>query len=57
MSKIVKIGNILIGGGNPVSIQSMTNTDTRNVKETVSQLKSLEEAGVDICLILRLLKL
>ncbi|MEI0685477.1 flavodoxin-dependent (E)-4-hydroxy-3-methylbut-2-enyl-diphosphate synthase [Brachyspira pilosicoli] len=48
MSKIVKIGNILIGGGNPISIQSMTNTDTRNVKETVSQLKSLEEAGVDI---------
>ncbi|SUW09171.1 4-hydroxy-3-methylbut-2-en-1-yl diphosphate synthase [Brachyspira pilosicoli] len=48
MSKIVKIGNILIGGGNPVSIQSMTNTDTRNVKETVNQLKSLEEAGVDI---------
>lgn len=48
MSKIVKIGNILIGGVNPVSIQSMTNTDTRNVKETVNQLKSLEEAGVDI---------
>ncbi|WIH87649.1 flavodoxin-dependent (E)-4-hydroxy-3-methylbut-2-enyl-diphosphate synthase [Brachyspira pilosicoli] len=48
MSKIVKIGNILIGGGNPVSIQSMTNTDTRDVKETVNQLKSLEEAGVDI---------
>ena len=48
MSKIVSVGNILIGGGNPVSIQSMTNTDTRNVKETVSQLKSLEEAGVDI---------
>ena len=48
MSKIVKVGNILIGGGNPVSIQSMTNTDTRNIKETVIQLKSLEEAGVDI---------
>ena len=48
MSKIVKVGNILIGGGNPVSVQSMTNTDTRNIKETVSQLKSLEEAGVDI---------
>lgn len=48
MSKIVSVGNMLIGGGNPVSIQSMTNTDTRNVKETVSQLKSLEEAGVDI---------
>ncbi|WP_157152093.1 flavodoxin-dependent (E)-4-hydroxy-3-methylbut-2-enyl-diphosphate synthase [Brachyspira sp. SAP_772] len=48
MSKIVSVGNILIGGGNPVSIQSMTNTDTRNVKDTVNQLKSLEEAGVDI---------
>ncbi|WP_277871908.1 flavodoxin-dependent (E)-4-hydroxy-3-methylbut-2-enyl-diphosphate synthase [Brachyspira pilosicoli] len=48
MSKIVKVGNILIGGGNPVSVQSMTNTDTRNIKETVLQLKSLEEAGVDI---------
>lgn len=48
MSKIVSVGNILIGGGNPVSVQSMTNTDTRNVKETVLQLKSLEEAGVDI---------
>lgn len=48
MSKIVSVGNILIGGGNPVSVQSMTNTDTRNVKETVSQIKSLEEAGVDI---------
>ena len=48
MSKIVNVGNILIGGGNPVSVQSMTNTDTRNIKETVSQLKSLEEAGVDI---------
>lgn len=48
MSKIVSVGNILIGGGNPVSVQSMTNTDTRNIKETVRQLKALEEAGVDI---------
>ena len=48
MSKIVRVGNILIGGGNPVSVQSMTNTDTRNIKETVRQLKSLEEADVDI---------
>ena len=48
MSKIVSVGNILIGGGNPVSVQSMTNTDTRNIKETVRQLKSLEEADVDI---------
>ena len=46
--KTVKIGNVLIGGNNPVSIQSMTNTDTRNIKDTVEQIKSLEDAGVDI---------
>lgn len=46
--KTVKIGNVLIGGNNPISIQSMTNTDTRNIKETVNQIKSLEDAGVDI---------
>ncbi len=46
--KTVKVGNILIGGDNPISIQSMTTTDTRDVKATVEQLKELEEAGVDI---------
>ncbi|MEI0798026.1 flavodoxin-dependent (E)-4-hydroxy-3-methylbut-2-enyl-diphosphate synthase [Brachyspira intermedia] len=46
--KTVQIGNVLIGGNNPISIQSMTNTDTRNIKETVNQIKSLEDAGVDI---------
>lgn len=46
--KTVKIGNILIGGNNPISIQSMTNTDTRDVKSTLEQIKSLENAGVDI---------
>lgn len=47
-TKIVRIGNILIGGGNPITVQSMTNTDTRDIKSTVSQLKKLEEAGADI---------
>ena len=46
--KTVKIGNVLIGGNNPISIQSMTNTDTRDIKSTVEQIKSLEDAGVDI---------
>ena len=41
-------GGIPIGGGAPVSIQSMTNTDTRNVEATVAQIQALEEAGCDI---------
>lgn len=45
MSRIVKVGNLLIGGGNPVVIQSMTNTTTSNVEATVAQIKKLESAG------------
>lgn len=45
VSRCVKVGNLLIGGGNPVVIQSMTNTDTSNVKATVRQIKMLEDAG------------
>lgn len=45
MSRIVKVGNLLIGGGNPVVIQSMTNTTTSDVEATVNQIKKLEEAG------------
>ena len=44
----IKIGTQVIGGGNPVLIQSMTNTDTRNVDETVRQIIVLEDAGCDI---------
>ena len=48
-SKIkVKIGNKYIGGGEPVLIQSMTNTKTYDIKSTVSQIKSLEECGCEI---------
>lgn len=47
-SKVIKIGNKKIGGGNPILIQSMTNTDTRNVKKTVKQIKELEKAGCEI---------
>ena len=44
----VRIGDIWIGGGNPVAIQSMTNTRTEDVKATVNQILRLEEAGCEI---------
>ena len=47
-TKTVNIGNKIIGGGNPVLIQSMTNTRTEDVKATVKQIKRLEEAGCEI---------
>ena len=47
-TKTVKIGNRIIGGGNPVLIQSMTNTRTEDVEATVGQILALEEAGCDI---------
>lgn len=48
MKRKVRLGNIFIGGGEDVSIQSMTNTDTRDVNATVSQINALEQAGADI---------
>ena len=47
-TRIVNVGGVKIGGGNPVSIQSMCNTDTRDVATTVGQIKALEEAGCEI---------
>ncbi len=44
----VKIGNRVIGGGNPILIQSMTNTKTQDVDATVAQILQLEKAGCDI---------
>lgn len=44
----IKIGNIYVGGDSPITIQSMTNTDTRNVDSTVSQILKLEDAGCQI---------
>lgn len=48
MTKTVQIGNRVIGGGNPILIQSMTNTKTENVEATVEQIKCLTAAGCDI---------
>lgn len=47
-TKAITIGDRVIGGGNPVLIQSMTNTPTEDVEATVSQILRLEEAGCDI---------
>ena len=47
-TKQIQIGNVRIGGGLPILIQSMTNTKTEDVKATVYQIRELEEAGCDI---------
>ncbi len=47
-SKQIHIGNVPIGGGAPIAVQSMTKTDTRNVKATVRQIKELQECGCEI---------
>ncbi len=47
-TRVVKIGDRVIGGGNPILIQSMTNTKTENVEETVAQILELEKAGCEI---------
>ena len=47
-SRVIKVGSVLIGGGNPVLLQSMTNTDTRDAVATVQQILELEKAGCEI---------
>ena len=47
-TKVVRIGDCKIGGGNPIRIQSMTNTKTEDVAATVRQILELEEAGCEI---------
>ncbi len=47
-TKVIKVGKVLVGGDSPISVQSMTNTLTTDVKSTISQINSLEENGADI---------
>ncbi len=47
-TKVIKIGNKVIGGGNPIMIQSMTNTKTEDAAATVNQILRLQDAGCDI---------
>ncbi len=47
-TKAVPIGSLLLGGGNPVAVQSMTKTPTDDVRATVNQIKKLQEAGCEL---------
>lgn len=47
-TRIIRIKDRLVGGGNPILIQSMTNTKTENIEQTVQQILALEEAGCEI---------
>lgn len=47
-TRVIKIGDRVIGGGNPILIQSMTNTPTQDADKTIAQIKALEKAGCDI---------
>lgn len=47
-TKKIKIGSLMIGGGEPIVIQSMLNTPTKDVKACISQIRSLEEAGCEL---------
>ena len=48
ITREVKIGSVPIGGGNPIVIQSMTNTDTRDIQATLAQIKQLADAGCEV---------
>ena len=48
MTKQIKIGSVTVGGGAPVTIQSMCNTNTADVEATVEQIHRLEKAGCQI---------
>ncbi|MCL2149710.1 MAG: flavodoxin-dependent (E)-4-hydroxy-3-methylbut-2-enyl-diphosphate synthase [Dehalococcoidia bacterium] len=48
LSKAIRIGGVIVGGGAPVVVQSMTMTDTRDVKATVQQIRELEESGCEL---------
>ena len=47
-TKEISVGKVKVGGANPISVQSMTNTLTKNVKDTINQIESIAEAGADI---------
>lgn len=48
ITRVVQIGNLKIGGGNPIRVQSMCNTDTRDAAATIKQILDLEDAGCEI---------
>ena len=47
-TKVVNVGNVKIGGDNPISVQSMTNTLTKNAKATIKQINEIANEGADL---------
>ena len=47
-TKVINVGNVRVGGNNPISVQSMTNTLTTDIKSTINQINSIAEEGADI---------
>ena len=47
-TKVISVGKVKIGGDNPISVQSMTNTITTDIKSTINQIKKIEEEGADL---------
>ena len=48
LTKEINVGNVKIGGNNPISVQSMTNTLTKDIKKTVNQINQIAEVGADL---------
>ena len=47
-TKVINVGNVKVGGVNPITVQSMTNTLTKNIKETINQINQISQEGGDI---------
>ena len=47
-TKVINVGNVKIGGDNPISVQSMTNTLTTDIKATIKQINDICEEGADL---------
>ena len=47
-TKEINVGDVKVGGDNPITVQSMTNTLTRDIKKTINQINKISEAGADI---------
>ena len=50
-TKVIKVGDVKVGGKNPISVQSMTNTLTTDIKSTIKQINEIYEEGADIVMV------
>ena len=47
-TKVINVGSVKVGGNNPISVQSMTNTLTTDIESTVKQIKEIQDEGADL---------